>query len=400
MSSASSSVTHIPTQTTPSNKTRIINVTVSLINEDFHKDLLNESSAKFVNLSRRVNSTLWELFSGNVEGLRDIKILRFRQGSVKVDFQLLINSTSNVTTQTINQTLLSNNGTNNQGFIFGNILVQEKCSPGFCFNSGRCEDDAHGPVCSCSTGFDGSRCAQKVAVNGSYTEWSDFTECSKTCGGGQKRRSRSCHKPLHGGKDCADLGRAIEYVDCNGDVSCPVSAEIWIAVGVACGVFLLILIFVVLLLLRRRRKQAEQRNGLSSSKDFQTNGHSTIIPLEVIYEDKTVPKSSPKGQTNPEFIGDDEDDDNDIYKAQLLLFLKQAHLIRPNIYPDEQDNKSDTSEYSRPTSRKTSAVSRVSQEGKDEPALDDESNHVSNISTTAGQTPVTNGEKVLPTTVL
>lgn len=106
-----------------------------------------------------------------------------------------------------------------------------------------------------------------------------------------------------------------------------------------------------------------------------------MIPLEVIYEDKTVPKSSPKGQTNPEFIGDDEDDDNDIYKAQLLLFLKQAHLIRPNIYPDEQDNKSDTSEYSRPTSRKTSAVSRVSQE--DEPALDDESSHVSNISTTA-----------------
>ena len=56
--SASSSVQHIPTQTTSSNKTRIIDVTVSLINEDFHKDLLNESSAKFMNLSRRVNSTV------------------------------------------------------------------------------------------------------------------------------------------------------------------------------------------------------------------------------------------------------------------------------------------------------------------------------------------------------
>ena len=110
----------------------------------------------------------------------------------------------------------------------------------------------------------------------------------------------------------------------------------------------------------------------------------------MIYEDKTVPKSSPQGQTNPEFIGDDEDDDNDIYKAQLLLFLKQAHLIRPNIYPDEQDNKSDTSEHSRPTSRKTSAVSRVSgtiQEDRDEPALDDESSHVSSQSTTAVSCP-------------
>lgn len=49
-----------------------------------------------------------------------------RQGSVRVDFQLLINSKSNVTIQAINQTLLSNNRTNNQGFIFGNILVQGK----------------------------------------------------------------------------------------------------------------------------------------------------------------------------------------------------------------------------------------------------------------------------------
>ena len=123
---------------------------------------------------------------------------------------------------------------------------------------------------------------------------------------------------------------------------------------------------------------------LSSSKDSRTNGHSTIIPLEVIYEDKTVPKSTPKGQTNPEFIGDD-DDDNDIYKAQLLLFLKQAHLIRPNIYPDEQDNQSDTSEYSRSTSRKPSAVSRTSGtiEDTEEQAHDVKTSHESNSVTFA-----------------
>lgn len=43
-----------------------------------------------------------------------------------MDFQLLISSKSNVTAQTVNQTLLKNSGTNNQGFIFGNILVQGK----------------------------------------------------------------------------------------------------------------------------------------------------------------------------------------------------------------------------------------------------------------------------------
>lgn len=92
-----------------------------------------------------------------------------------------------------------------------------------------------------------------------------------------------------------------------------------------------------------------------------------------------MPQSTPKGQTNPEFMGDD-DDDNDIYKAQLLLFLKQAHLIRPNIYPDEQDNQSDISEYSRSTSRKPSAVSRTSgtiEEDKEDPAHDVETSHES-----------------------
>lgn len=92
-----------------------------------------------------------------------------------------------------------------------------------------------------------------------------------------------------------------------------------------------------------------------------------------------MPQSTPKGQTNPEFMGDD-DDDNDIYKAQLLLFLKQAHLIRPNIYPDEQDNQSDISEYSRSTSRKPSAVSRTSgtiEEDKEDPARDVETSHES-----------------------
>ena len=78
------------------------------------------------------------------------------------------------------------------------------------------------------------------------------------------------------------------------------------------------------------------------------------MPLEVIYQDKTISSSHNKGETNPEFIGDDEDDDNDIYKAQLLLFLKQSHLIRPDLYFN--DNNSDD-KASRTPSRKTSTLS-------------------------------------------
>lgn len=401
MSYASSSIAHLPPTTTPQDRTRIINVTFSLIKEGFHSDLSNERSAKFMNLSQRVNSTLWKLFFQTVEGLKEIKILKFSQGSVKVDSKLLFSSSSNVTAQVVNQTLLRGNGTNNDnGFIFSKIVVKETCTPGYCMNSGSCQEGVDGAICSCSTGFVGPRCARVPAtVNGNYTEWSEFTECSKTCDGGQKSRRRACTNPppQNGGKDCEGLGQDIEYVDCNADVRCPVSAEIWIAVGIACGVLLIILILALFFFLRRRRKQAEQRNG--SNKDFYSNGHNTMIPLEVIYEDKTMPQSSPKGHLNPEFIGED-DDDNDIYKAQLLLFLKQSHLIRPNIYPDEQDNKSDASDYSGKNSRKVSAVSTASdknQEYNDEPTVEIQSaQDPDNLS--AGQTK--RGENVLQSTEL
>ena len=56
--SASSSIAISPPTTSPSDRTRIINLTVSLVNEEFHSDLLNEKSVKFMNLSRRVNSTV------------------------------------------------------------------------------------------------------------------------------------------------------------------------------------------------------------------------------------------------------------------------------------------------------------------------------------------------------
>ena len=58
--SSSSTVlaTDILTKPRASNDTRIIDVTVSLINEEYDKDLMNKGSARFVNLSRRVNYTV------------------------------------------------------------------------------------------------------------------------------------------------------------------------------------------------------------------------------------------------------------------------------------------------------------------------------------------------------
>ena len=61
-----------------------------------------------------------------------------------------------------------------------------------------------------------------VVVNGGYTEWSPWTACSVTCGGGTIKRTRNCTYPLpqYGGKDCSLDGPEIITQACNPQ-SCP-----------------------------------------------------------------------------------------------------------------------------------------------------------------------------------
>ena len=58
--------------------------------------------------------------------------------------------------------------------------------------------------------------------DGGYSEWSSWSQCSKTCGDGRHSRSRSCTNPppSPGGKDCSQLGPDTEYEDCS-DGGCP-----------------------------------------------------------------------------------------------------------------------------------------------------------------------------------
>ena len=43
-----------------------------------------------------------------------------------------------------------------------------------------------------------------TAVNGGWSNWSGYTECSRSCGGGTQTRNRSCTNPSpqHGGLNC------------------------------------------------------------------------------------------------------------------------------------------------------------------------------------------------------
>ena len=52
-----------------------------------------------------------------------------------------------------------------------------------------------------------------IKVDGSWLEWSDWSECTTTCGGGIQTRDRKCDGPFHNGKPCA--GNTTDQQECN-----------------------------------------------------------------------------------------------------------------------------------------------------------------------------------------
>lgn len=61
-----------------------------------------------------------------------------------------------------------------------------------------------------------------VSVDGGYSPWSEWSECSKSCGWGYQSRERECNtpEPSRGGRDCTVLGDSNELQPCM-MVECP-----------------------------------------------------------------------------------------------------------------------------------------------------------------------------------
>lgn len=60
------------------------------------------------------------------------------------------------------------------------------------------------------------------SVNGGYTEWSPWTSCSITCGGGVIKKTRNCTNPppQFGGTDCSGSGPELMTQSCSPQ-NCP-----------------------------------------------------------------------------------------------------------------------------------------------------------------------------------
>ncbi|XP_031555969.1 uncharacterized protein LOC116292757 [Actinia tenebrosa] len=78
-------------------------------------------------------------------------------------------------------------------------------------------------------------------INGNYSEWTEWSSCTVTCGGGEHMRSRMCTNPPpeNGGKDCTSIGKSTETAKCNTQ-SCPVNGGYsewtpWSKCTVTCG---------------------------------------------------------------------------------------------------------------------------------------------------------------------
>ena len=53
-------------------------------------------------------------------------------------------------------------------------------------------------------------------VDGGYSNWGSWEECSASCNAGTRTRTRSCTnpRPLNGGQDCSGLGNSDESGSC------------------------------------------------------------------------------------------------------------------------------------------------------------------------------------------
>ncbi|XP_060086023.1 uncharacterized protein LOC132565398 [Ylistrum balloti] len=95
-----------------------------------------------------------------------------------------------------------------------------ECTTNPCENGGRCEEVAGRHVCHCTDGYYGASCTDRM---GGWSDWSNWTDCTVTCGGGFVNRTRFCNNPpAEGAGTCT--GHSSEAEICN-TKNCPIDGQ-------------------------------------------------------------------------------------------------------------------------------------------------------------------------------
>ncbi|XP_074654579.1 SCO-spondin-like [Tubulanus polymorphus] len=103
----------------------------------------------------------------------------------------------------------------------------ETCGGGFRFRNRSCDGPYFGGIACQGLFVDEKQCnTHNCPVDGIFHEWSQWSSCTVSCGGGISKRYRHCIGPFHGGIDC--LGSREQSDQCNSQ-ECPVDGfwEMW-----------------------------------------------------------------------------------------------------------------------------------------------------------------------------